>query len=416
MEKKPSLSIPYHQHRWLIGPTGLLMAAGGLWILFLFPESFRGESFWTILLLLGFPLLCVVGMTLFGVKMALEALLMVHFVPEGIAVTLFGKNLRLYPAEDLRLCCVSRTPNLHWIGISTLDLEHLAQRREQHLRRSWMYKSSVDHKMRSPGWQAAFVRDQLRTEARKAVFSPLGGESFWMEFTPERRGFLRAMYPQLPWVTTEQEENRQPVWTDKTEYVFCRGRCSAGGKAGLAFVCLLFTVPFWLVALVMPKGPGDDFALVLMACVGMTALFGVLWHIGKREYDEFWAYPDRLRITRGNRELDVIPAEEVRTVFRSSWYHKSERQEYLAVSRLTEAELARKIGGQCRSREKQLLLQACRQLPNSDRLVIAWYTGRWMSANVFSVPFAQKFSHTPRREQILWERYPNAVWIDLESF
>lgn len=416
MEKKPSLSIPYHQHRWMTGPAGLLMAVGGLWILLLFPESFQGESFWTILLLLGFPLLCVVGMTLFGMKMALEALLMVHFVPEGIAVTLFGKTLRLYPVEDLRLCCVSRTPNFHWIGISMLDLEQLARRREQRLRKSWMYKSSVDYKMTSPGWVAAFSRDQIRGESRKAMVAPLGKKCFWIEYTPERRGFLRAMYPGLPWFTAEQTQQRPSPWTDRNEYVFCRGLCNPGGKLGLTFVCAIFSVPFWLIALVIPKGAGNDVPLILMAAVGMTALFGILWQIGKKDYDEFWAYPDRLRITRGKRELEVIPAEEVRTVFRGRVYHKTALQEYLAVSRLTERELAEKIVGKCRSREEKLLLKACRQLPDSDRLIVAWYAGRWMSAGVFNLPFSQKLALTARREQILRQRYPNAVWIDLETF
>ena len=416
MENKPSLSIPYHQHRWMTGPTGLLMAVGGLWILLLFPESFQGESFWTILLLLGFPLLCVAGMTLFGMKMALEALLMVHFVLEGIAVTLFGKTLRLYPVEDLRLCCVSRTPNFHWIGISMLDLEQLARRREQRLRKSWMYKSSVDYKMTSPGWMAAFARDQIRGESHKAMAAPLGKDFFWIEYAPERRGFLRTMYPGLPWFTTEQTQQRPSPWTDRNEYVFCRGLCYPGGKLGLTFVCAIFSVPFWLIALVIPKGAGNDVPLILMAAVGMTALFGILWQIGKKDYDEFWAYPDRLRITRGKRELEVIPAEEVRTVFRGRVYHKTALQEYLAVSRLTERELAEKIVGKCRSREEKLLLKACRQLPDSDRLVIAWYAGRWMSAGVFDLPFSQKLALTARREQILRQRYPNAVWIDLETF
>ena len=417
MEKKPSLTIPYHQHRWLIGPTGLLMAAGGLWILLLFPESFQGESFWTILLLLGFPLLCVAGMVLFGLKMGLEALLMVHFVPEGIAVTLFGKNLRLYPAEDLRLCFQGRSPNYHWIAVSKLHLEQLARRREQRLRRSWMYKSTVDYKIRQPGWKAAFAREQICTEGRKAMAVPLGKDCFWIEYTPERRGFLRAMYSQLPWINTEEKnDQRMPPWKDRHDYVFCRGLCNSGGKVGMAFVCLLFTVPFWAIALVMPKGPGSDFPLVLMACVGMTALFGILWQIGKRDYDEFWAYPDRLRITRGKRELEVIPAEEIRTIFRGSVYHKSSRQSYLSVSRLTEPEMASKIEETCRSREERILLRACRQLPDSDRLVITWYAGRWMNAGIFRIPYAQKLACNQRREQVLRERYPNAIWIDLESF
>lgn len=417
MEKKPSLSIPYYQHRWLIGPTGLLMAAGGLWLLLLFPEIFEGESPWIFLLILCFPLLCVVGMTLFGVKIAVESLLVVHLVPEGIAVTLFGKNLRLYPVENLRLCCRSRGPNYHWIAVSNLDLEQLARRREQRLRRSWMHKSSVDYKMQRPDWQSAFARDQIRAESRKAMAVPLGKDFFWIEFTPERRGFLRSMYSQFPWLSTEETPNLPLTpWKDKHDYVFCRGLCNSGGKVGMAFVCLLFTVPFWGIALVMPKEPGNGFPMVLMACMGMTVLFGTLWQIGKKDYDEFWAYPDRLRITRGRRELEVIPTEEIRIIFRGSFYQKNGRQGYLAVSRLTESEMASKIEEKCRSREERLQLHACRQLPSSDRLVIAWYASRWMSVGAFRVPYAQNLAHNQRREQVLRERYPNAVWIDLETF
>ena len=416
MEKTPSITIPYCQHRWMMGLIGIPIAVFGFWMFGLFLESFWGEPVGIILLMLPIHL-CSAGFAIFGLKLAVEAFWMVHFVPEGIAVTMFGKHLRLYQAEEFRLCYQHRGTNFHWIAVSCLDPEQLTGRREQQLRKSWMYKSSVDHKRNLPGWQTMFARDQLRAEARKAIWNPLNKDVFWMEFSPERRGFLRAMYPQISWISADQTADWSRIaWKDKYDYVFCRGLCNSGGKAGMAFVCLLFTVPLWIVLLMMPKGQGNDELLVLMACMGMTALFGILWHIGKRDYDEFWAYPDRMQVIRGKRVLEVIPAEEVRTIFRGSCYDKSGRRYYMAVSRLTEKELARKIAVKCRSRTEKILLRACNQLPNSNRLVISWYASRWMSAGVFRVPWAQNLVYSQRREEVLRERYPNAIWIDLESF
>ena len=124
MENKPSLSIPYQKHYWLMRLSGPPVAVLGIWSFFFFFVEFwdGGIGFW---LVCGVPMVVFSAfMGVYGLKITFESFLMVHMVPEGIAVTVFGRNLRLYPVERIQCqpCSVSQS---HTVAIlmllSTLD-------------------------------------------------------------------------------------------------------------------------------------------------------------------------------------------------------------------------------------------------------------------------------------------------------
>lgn len=416
MEGKPSLSIPYQRNLWLLRLTGPPIAALGIWGFF-----FPAIALWDAGI--GFWLVCAPAlffsavMGVFGLKITFESFLMVHLVPEGIAVTLFGRELRLYPVEKMKLCVHRRGVDFNWIAVSCLSCEQLVKRREERLRRGFFSKSGVDYKMHRPRWQDWFLQDQLKAESRKALLNPLQMDFLWMEFSWERWGMLRTMYPEiLAELSADKVYSSEKPWKDENDYVFCRGWCKETGRLGAKVLMLvLAALPLAAMALVPMDSPAVFWGL-LLGMGGIGVLFAGLWLLGRPEYDEFWCCPDRLRITRKGSDLEVIPAEEICTVFRASVEMKGGPRKFMAVSRFTEAELAEKLLPQCRSREARMILRACRQLPEGNRLLLTWYTGRWAALGVQYVPNAQILSHTLRREEVLRERYPSALWIDLGSF
>ena len=414
MEHKPSLSIPYQKHYWPMRLFGLPMAVAGIWFFFFLLVEFwgAGVGFW---LFAGVPTVVFCAfLGVSGLKLTFESFLVVHLVPEGIAVTFFGRNLRLYPLESIQTVYHRKGVNFNWIAVSCLSEAELVRRREEALRRGVFSKSGVDYKMTRPNWQEWFLREQLNAQTRKALLNPLQEDFLWMEFSPERKGFLRGMYISVPWKKVKADTTDTPTpWKDDNEYVFCRGLCKASGRLGAKVLILTFAVLPVAAMLLVPLDSVPVFVALLLGMAGISALFTVLWLLGRGEYDELWCYPDRLKITRKNKDLEVIPAEEVRTVLRGRFEQKGGTREFLAVSRYTEGELAEKILHRCRFPEQKQIAKACAQLPQRDRLLLSWYSGRWTELSIYGVPGTISLMHTPRREEVLKERYPGAKWVDI---
>lgn len=414
MEHKPSLSIPYLKHYWFLRLFGPWMAVLGIWAFFFFFVEFwdAGVGFW---LVCGVPMVAFCAfLGFYGLKLTFESFLVVHLVPEGIALTFFGKHLRLYPVERIQTCYHRKGVNFNWIAVSCLSEEELIGKREETLRSGFFSKSGVDYKMSRPNWREWFLRDQMKAETRKALLNPFREDFLWMEFSPERKGFLRGMYLGVPWKKVKEDTTCTPyAWKDENEYVFCRGLCKASGRLGAKVLILTFAVlPIGAMALV-PLDSIPSFLILLLGMGGISALFTVLWILGRPEYDELWCYPDRLRITRKGKDLEVIPAEEVRTILRGSFEQKGGARAFLAVSRYTEGELAEKILPRCRLPEQKQIAHSCAQLPERDRLLLSWYSGRWAELSVYGVPGTISLIHTQRREEVLKERYPGAKWVDI---
>ena len=161
MEHKPSLSIPYQKHYWPMRLFGLPMAVVGIWFFFFLLVEFWGADvgFW---LFAGLPTVVFCAfLGFYGLKITFESFLMVHLVPEGITVTFFGRNLRLYPVESIQTVYHRKGVNFNWIAVSCLSEAELVRRREETLRRGVFSKSGVDYKMTRPNWQEWFLREQL---------------------------------------------------------------------------------------------------------------------------------------------------------------------------------------------------------------------------------------------------------------
>ena len=406
---KISISIPYRNDRVSAFLSGLFLAVMGFAGTVSMIPSLPGMR-WSIWLVMVWYVFCTLAMFLFGVKNVLEALMLVHFAPEGIAVTLLGRHLRRYPVEKICHAYHWRSANINWIGISCVSREELISQRERKLRRRVFNRSSLDYKMTCSDWQAWFLKDQLRAERWKGKLLPLREDFLWMEFTPERKAILRTLYPQIGWAKTGNPViAARREWEDKNECVFCRGLCRESGKLGIFLLCAVFVVPFVVAVFFLPWDP-----VLLMTSGALGALFMIVWFFERWEYDQVWLMPDGIRITRGKRELEFLPKEKIHTVLCAEYRVKSNVTRYLAVSTLTEEELAERVARKCRSRESRQMLWALGQLPQSSRLILAWNTRKWMAVGFYRVPNAQSFAYTPDRERILRQCYPDAVWIDLD--
>ena len=136
---------------------------------------------------------------LFGILLAVSAwegqqmLWKVHFVPEGIAVTLGPWTLRRIPVEEIRLLCgvlqtqrsKNRTICTYWIAVSTRSREEIAKQQDD---KFGCFSEEIRRKVaRHMDWNCSFIRG-------------LDLRILWLEYERERLEVLRSLYPQAQWL------------------------------------------------------------------------------------------------------------------------------------------------------------------------------------------------------------------------
>ena len=129
-----------------------------------------------------------------------------HFVPEGIAITLFGKTLRQYPRERIRflggISCAKKSRTNKWICVCSRSLEEMAA--EQNRRTAKMFRDAPT----LPGWTENMARKFLWSYA-ESLNRALGfprKDILLIEWSPERLELLLQMYPGVPWCDLSDEK------------------------------------------------------------------------------------------------------------------------------------------------------------------------------------------------------------------
>lgn len=122
----------------------------------------------------------------------------IHFVPEGIAVTLFGITLKRRPVERIRLITAVRYQDQDKIALCDYSLEELMAR---------VYDSKPklfrDSKQEWPEeWTYQYLRRKHTTG--KGEFRDY--RIYWIWWDPERLQALRSLYPQAPWVDLSKDK------------------------------------------------------------------------------------------------------------------------------------------------------------------------------------------------------------------
>ena len=142
-----------------------------------------------IILILGYVLVMELG----------RGFAKLHIVPEGIAVTLFGKTLRQIPQEDIaffggfigtRHCRYPKN-----LAVCTCSMEALAEKEEQ--KTDKMFRNARTR----PGWTEDMAKKYL-LRCAASFRSELGfpnRDILLIEWSPERLELLLEMYPGVPW-------------------------------------------------------------------------------------------------------------------------------------------------------------------------------------------------------------------------
>lgn len=175
----------------------------------------------------------------------------VHLVPQGIAVTLWGRTLVRYPIEEIGMFFAVEWWEKGWVrhlGISTQTPEQFTQIREKELQKGVFTRDELKFRKRVPYWQQIFRQEYLLKRAKMAWAIPWKWDILWLDLTPDTLATLRHFYPQVPWEYLRRKGDQLHVseWKDKETMVFSRGRSNDLGteeKISLGFLGFL-SIPF----------------------------------------------------------------------------------------------------------------------------------------------------------------------------
>lgn len=198
-EKGRGYSLPYAVDRGVRIGTILVMSVCTVVCGLLFIWMIR-PIIWYDWLICFLPVILM--MVLFSSNV-LELFAVLHIVPEGIAITLFGKTLRQLPAENIRFLTAipgnAANDRVNRIAVCDKTLEELTELGYKTTPRSM--------RIAKPRWPGEFAESYLY---HRSMTVP-GEMNFmrsilWLDWDPERLKILRQMYPNVLWLDCTREQ------------------------------------------------------------------------------------------------------------------------------------------------------------------------------------------------------------------
>lgn len=122
----------------------------------------------------------------------------IHFVPEGIAVTLFGITLKRRPVSRIRLITAARYRDQDKIALCDYSLEEL-------MTRAYDSKSKALREGRE-GWPGEWTYQYLRRKHTIGKGEIADRRICWIWWDPERAEALLELYPQARWVDLSKDK------------------------------------------------------------------------------------------------------------------------------------------------------------------------------------------------------------------
>ena len=122
-----------------------------------------------------------------------------HLVPEGIAITLFGKTLRQFPRENIRflggVCYRRKSREYKWICVCDRSMEELAEEQERKTPKMFRDARTL------AGWTEDMAGKYLirYVASLRCQFGIPRKDILLVEWSPERLELLMEMYPGVPW-------------------------------------------------------------------------------------------------------------------------------------------------------------------------------------------------------------------------
>lgn len=377
-------------------------------------------------------MLCVLmlGFGVPGCAILVSCFMRLHLVPEGAAVSLFGRTLARYPVENLTVirwdADQTDGPRMNRLVLSTLSVEELADRRERKLRASVITRDGVDYQKRRRDWQEAFAIEQLKKMTRLGEFFPVRRSVLWLQDSPETTAILKLAYPDAAWhdlrrgpeKTYMRPSEKSKARTD-TPQSFRRNHEGLGESAGAILMVTVFLVPslvFMLLGIVLAEIWA--YLAIIGSALAMVWLFGSLGVMGVFFFgSEQVSLEDAgIRIRPKFRKERLIPVEELRNAWCLRMNAKGGALGYLVFSSHTREELVQmeenRMSQNIWGREE---LSALRLLDHWPELAVRRLLLRRMSLFGYDDPMLLLMAYTNEREAWIRERYPHLQVIDLRD-
>lgn len=123
-----------------------------------------------------------------------------HFVPKGVAITLFGITMKRFPVEKIRLITASqaiyRSRVMNRIALCDYSLEELTA--HAHASKPKLFRNSRE--FRTGEWADEYLTRRLIHGLKP------DRRLFWLWWDPERLEALRSMYPQAQWMDLTKDK------------------------------------------------------------------------------------------------------------------------------------------------------------------------------------------------------------------
>ena len=421
---KESITLPLLRSRGEVRILGWMLLVIGLAVPLIGLLDSMSVAMWVLTgiysLFLGIP----------GLAMVLTASMRLHLVPEGAAVSLFGRTLARYPAERLTVIRWDADqlngPRRNCFVLSTLSMEALAAIRERKLRSSVISRDGVDYQKLRRDWQEAFAIEQLRKMTRLGELFPLRRGVLWLQDHPETAALLKLAYPDARWhdlrrgpekcyeLSTETPRKRAD-----TPQSFRRCHEGAVESVGVYLMLAVSLAPtLMLLLLAMVLAALSDMLTLIGSILSMVWLFGSLGVMGLCFYGS-----ERVSLEEGGIRLRprafrerLIPAGELKSAFLIRMQTKGGTLDYLVLSSRTPGELAQmeeaRMSKTQWGREDLSALGLLEGWPGlAVRRLLMRRAGLWG----YDDPLVLLVAHTDNREQWLRERYPHLRIHDMRD-
>ena len=135
-----------------------------------------------------------------------RSLAKLHLVPEGMAVTLFGRTVQRFPQEELHLLAgihyQYKSYDMKWIVASAHTVEELAE--IQAMKTPKVFQNARTR----PDWAEDMAGKYLYRYIRSVsqAFAIPRRDLLLLEWSPERLELLLEMYPGVPWVDLSEKK------------------------------------------------------------------------------------------------------------------------------------------------------------------------------------------------------------------
>ena len=191
-EYRRGYDLPITEKKWEFWLTLLIYPLFTLWLESQIRDMSLDGSVW---LLRGFHLWLLLFVALEFINCFGE----LHLVPEGIAITLFGKTLRRFPREKIRFLGGVRykykSREYRWICVCERSMEELAE--EQERKTAKMFRNSRTRHNWAEDMAGKYLLRYVASPRRHLCFPRK--DILLIEWSPERLRMIQDMYPGVPW-------------------------------------------------------------------------------------------------------------------------------------------------------------------------------------------------------------------------